>query len=111
MLVAGGEGVDPELRAETDTGRAEPLAEDLGAGPLLVHAVPDDHEVARGVGGDRRLVLGAGREGVDLELRLPTGAPELAKRCAKTPSPEPSCGLVHTTTNAPVPLDATSGSC
>ena len=45
------------------------LAEHAVAGAILRCALPDDDEVARGVGGHGRGQLGAERVGVDPELR------------------------------------------
>jgi hypothetical protein len=61
-------GVDAELRAEGDAGDGEPLSEDPGA-DAVPGAIPHDHEVAGGVGGDGRSLLIAACVGVDAELR------------------------------------------
>src|SRR5205823_2829374 len=69
-LVGGGGGVDAELAAELAAGRVEALPVDAGAPAVLTIVItrPDDGEVANGVHGQLRLVLGVGGGGVDGEL-------------------------------------------
>ena len=70
--------VDPELRAHGIAGDIVALAEDAIAGSVLWVALPDNHELARGVRGDALLDLEARGEGIDVELRTErdTGAVE-----------------------------------
>src|SRR5262249_60215141 len=55
LLVVGGRGVHPELRAPGRPVGREQVGVDAPPGPVLVLALPDDDEVAGvGVGGRRR---------------------------------------------------------
>jgi hypothetical protein len=66
--ITGGVAVDPELRSLRRPRGVEALHEHaVGVGPVLVEALPCDHEVPKVVGGDGRQVLAIGRVGVDRE--------------------------------------------
>src|SRR4029453_11083623 len=73
-LMAGGVGVDAELRAEGGAGAGEALAEDAPEPPVLLGTDPDDDEVAGAVRTHGRTILSVRRVGVDAELRAQGGA-------------------------------------
>src|SRR4029079_79637 len=67
-LGGGGVGIGAELGTERDAGGGEPLAEHAVARAILIRALPDDDEIARGIRGDRKRRLAARREGVRAEF-------------------------------------------
>jgi hypothetical protein len=61
-------GIDLQLGPYSDAGRAEPPCEHVPNHVASI-ALPNDHEVTVGIGGDSGVAVASRRVGADLELR------------------------------------------